>query len=90
MYTYMHTVYLATIENGFIFLAFLVLLGFNVLFAIIAALLVFAVVNIMIIIIIITTSIYIVVIINRTNICMPVACGSWEWYTRDKVLPERG
>lgn len=44
----MHTlciVYLATIENGSIFLAFLVLLGFNVLFAIIAAFLVFAVVN---------------------------------------------
>ena len=40
----MHTVYNATISNGSIFLAFLVLLGFNVLFAIIAAFLVFAVV----------------------------------------------
>ena len=38
-------VYNATVESGSIFLGFLVLLGFNVLFGIIAALLVFAVVN---------------------------------------------
>ena len=41
---HIHTVYNATSDNGSIFLAFLVLLGFNVLFAIIAAFLVFAVV----------------------------------------------
>ena len=40
-----HTVYLATLDDGTFFLGFLVLFGFNVLFAIIAGLLVFAVVN---------------------------------------------
>ena len=41
----MCTVYNATLGEGTFFLGFLVLLGFNVLFAIIAGLLVFAVVS---------------------------------------------
>ena len=38
-------VYDATLNNGMIFLGFLVLLGLNVLFAVIAAILIFAVVT---------------------------------------------
>ena len=72
IHTYsLHTVYNATIGNGSIFLAFLVLLGFNVLFAIIAAFLVFAVV-----ILIVETLIHKYSLLYMCACMQPVAAGS--------------